>query len=151
MDGRDDDSVTGMADARAAGNCIALRFRMYPDLKICKVYTRTHRNQGRIFSTTYYGMKQPAVYILASEQNGTLYIGVTSNLVQRTWQHRDGIVEGFTQRYAVKTLVWYELHSTMKTAITREKALKKWNRSWKLKLIEEKNPQWLDLWPEIVA
>ncbi|WPX42139.1 GIY-YIG nuclease family protein [Undibacterium sp. CCC3.4] len=96
-------------------------------------------------------MKQPAVYILASEQNGTLYIGVTSNLVQRTWQHRDGIVEGFTQRYAVKTLVWYELHSTMKTAITREKALKKWNRSWKLKLIEEKNPQWLDLWPEIVA
>ncbi|MEB0141239.1 MULTISPECIES: GIY-YIG nuclease family protein [unclassified Undibacterium] len=94
-------------------------------------------------------MKQASVYILASKRNGTLYIGVTSDLVQRIWQHREGLTEGFTQRYSVKTLVWYELHSTMETAITREKALKKWNRTWKLKLIEERNPEWIDLWPEI--
>jgi putative endonuclease len=94
-------------------------------------------------------MKQPAVYIVASQRNGTLYSGVTSNLIGRIWQHREGVVEGFTQTYAVKTLVWYEMHATMESAITREKALKKWKRSWKLKLIEERNPEWLDLWPEI--
>lgn len=91
----------------------------------------------------------PAVYLLASQRNGTLYIGVTSNLIQRIWQHREGLAEGFTKKYRVKTLVWYELHTTMESAIAREKALKKWNRDWKLKLIEQTNPQWLDLWPEI--
>lgn len=94
-------------------------------------------------------MKAPAVYILASLRNGTLYIGVTSNLIQRIWQHREGVVEGFTQQYGVKMLVWYEQHETMESAIVREKALKKWNRDWKLRLIEKHNPQWLDLWPEI--
>lgn len=96
-------------------------------------------------------MKAPAVYILASQRNGTLYIGVTSNLIQRIWQHREGIIEGFTQQYGVKTLVWYEQHESMESAIAREKALKKWNRDWKLRLIEKRNPQWLDLWPEITG
>ena len=94
-------------------------------------------------------MMAPAVYLLASQRNGTLYIGVTSNLIQRIWQHREGLAEGFTKKYEVKTLVWYEQHATMESAIAREKALKKWNRAWKLKLIEETNPQWRDLWPEI--
>lgn len=94
-------------------------------------------------------MMSPAVYLLASQRNGTLYIGVTSNLIQRIWQHREGLAEGFTKKYRVKTLVWYEQHATMESAIAREKALKKWNRAWKLKLIEETNPQWRDLWPEI--
>jgi len=94
-------------------------------------------------------MKQPAVYMLASQRNGTLYIGVTSNLIGRIWQHREGVVEGFTETYAAKCLVWYEMHETMESAIVREKALKKWNRLWKLNLIEERNPCWIDLWPEI--
>lgn len=94
-------------------------------------------------------MMTPAVYLLASQRNGTLYIGVTSNLIQRIWQHREGFAEGFTKKYGVKTLVWYEQHATMESAIAREKALKKWNRAWKLKLIEQTNPQWRDLWPEI--
>jgi putative endonuclease len=94
-------------------------------------------------------MMAPAVYLLASQRNGTLYIGVTSNLIQRIWQHREGLAEGFTKKYRVKTLVWYEQHATMESAIAREKTLKKWNRAWKLKLIEETNPQWRDLWPEI--
>lgn len=96
-------------------------------------------------------MKAPAVYILASQRNGTLYIGVTSDLIQRIWQHREGVVEGFTEQYEVKTLVWYEQHETMESAISREKQLKKWNRDWKLRLIEKQNPQWLDLWPEITG
>lgn len=94
-------------------------------------------------------MITPYVYLLVSQRNGTLYIGVTSNLIQRIWQHREGLAEGFTKKYQVKTLVWYEQHATMESAIAREKALKKWRRAWKLKLIEETNPQWLDLWPEI--
>jgi putative endonuclease len=94
---------------------------------------------------------QPAVYIMASRRNGTLYIGVTSNLVQRVWQHREGAVDGFTTKYDVKTLVWYELHATMEHAIAREKALKKWNRTWKLKLIESDNPEWRDRWTEITG
>ena len=96
-------------------------------------------------------MKQPAVYILASERNGTLYTGVTSNLVARTWQHREHIVEGFTTRYNITMLVWYELHGMMDTAIAREKQIKKWNRAWKLRLIQESNPQWEDLWPSIIG
>ncbi|OAI00421.1 hypothetical protein A1353_01630 [Methylomonas methanica] len=93
----------------------------------------------------------PCVYLLASKKNGTLYIGVTSNLVQRIWQHREGLAEGFTKKYNVKTLVWYEQHATMESAITREKALKKWNRAWKLDLIEKTNPQWHDLWLDILG
>lgn len=96
-------------------------------------------------------MKQPAVYILASERNGTLYTGVTSDLVARTWQHREHVVDGFTRKYDVTILVWYELHGTMDSAILREKQIKAWKREWKIRLIEEKNPYWNDLWPEIVG
>ncbi|MFT3762031.1 MAG: GIY-YIG nuclease family protein [Pseudoxanthomonas sp.] len=96
-------------------------------------------------------MKQPAVYILANERNGTLYVGVTSDLVARTWQHREHVVDGFTKRYNVTMLVWYELHGTMDSAITREKQIKKWNRAWKLRLIQEGNPRWLDLWDSIIG
>lgn len=95
-------------------------------------------------------MKQPAVYILASRRNGTLYIGVTSNLRQRIWEHKNGIAEGFTKRYGVHMLVYYELHASMVDAIIREKQLKKWNRAWKLKLIESQNPAWRDLYEDIV-
>ena len=94
--------------------------------------------------------KQPAVYILASGYNGTLYIGVTSNLIQRIWQHQNNLVEGFTEKYAVHFLVYYELHEQMLAAIEREKQLKKWNRQWKIDLIEKVNPEWKDLWEELV-
>ena len=93
-------------------------------------------------------MKSPCVYILASNPYGTLYIGVTSDLVQRVWQHKNDLVEGFTERYGVHMLVWYELHETMESAIAREKALKKWNRAWKIELIEKTNPNWADLYDE---
>lgn len=95
-------------------------------------------------------MKQPAVYILASRRNGTLYIGVTSNLRQRVWEHKNDLVEGFTRKYGVHMLVYYELHASMFDAITREKQMKKWNRAWKLKLIEAHNPDWRDLYDDIV-
>lgn len=94
-------------------------------------------------------MKVPAVYMMASGIQGTLYIGVTSDLVLRVWQHRQGVVDGFTERFGVKRLVWYELHGSMQAAIAREKSLKKWNRAWKVRLIEEGNLAWRDLWDEI--
>ena len=92
---------------------------------------------------------RPCVYILASQRSGTLYTGVTSNLPQRAWQHRQGLGDGFTGRYAVHTLVWYEQHETMMSAITREKAIKAWQRNWKARLIEASNPGWRDLYDEI--
>ncbi len=90
-----------------------------------------------------------AVYILASRRNGTLYVGVTSDLPKRVAEHRAELVPGFTRDYGVKDLVWYEVHGDVMEAITREKRIKKWNRLWKLKLIEEKNPEWRDLYSEI--
>ena len=95
-------------------------------------------------------MKQPAVYILASKRNGTLYVGVTSDLAVRVWQHRNDIVEGFTKQHGVHMLVYFELHDDMESAIVREKRLKKWNRAWKLRLIEEMNPDWNDLYESIL-
>ncbi|MBU3699273.1 MAG: GIY-YIG nuclease family protein [Candidatus Kapabacteria bacterium] len=92
---------------------------------------------------------QPAVYILASRRNGTLYVGVTSNLLQRVWQHKNHLLPGFTSKYDVKLLVYFELHATMAEAIRREKAIKEWKRAWKIRLIEERNPSWSDLWAEI--
>ncbi|HXF80876.1 MAG TPA: GIY-YIG nuclease family protein [Usitatibacter sp.] len=89
-----------------------------------------------------------AVYILASQRNGTLYVGVTSNLPKRIAEHRAGLVEGFTKEHSVKQLVWYEVHGDAIAAITREKRIKKWNRLWKLKLIEATNPEWKDLYAE---
>ena len=94
--------------------------------------------------------KQPAVYIQASKRNGTLYIGVTSNLQKRAWEHKNDLVEGFTKQYKVHRLVYYELHADMVSAITREKQMKKWNRAWKLQLIDSQNPNWKDLWDGII-
>ena len=94
--------------------------------------------------------RQPAVYILASKRNGTLYIGVTSDLIKRVWEHKNNVVKGFTERYSVHQLVWYELHETMESAIRKEKMLKNWKRAWKLELIERSNPNWQDLYEEIV-
>ncbi len=94
--------------------------------------------------------RQPAVYILASKRNGTLYIGVTSNLVKRIWEHRNNLVEGFTERYGVYNLVWYEPHESMESAIQREKQLKEWKRRWKMRLIESANPNWEDLYHTLV-
>ena len=90
-------------------------------------------------------VKQPCVYMLASRRNGTLYAGVTSDLIKRVWEHRNHVVEGFTKRYGVDRLVWYEPHETMDSAIRREKAIKEWKRAWKLELIEKSNPEWTDL------
>ena len=95
--------------------------------------------------------KRPHVYLLASDRNGTLYVGVTSDLIARTWQHREHVVEGFTQRYGVVRLVWFEAHPTMDSAIHREKQIKKWNRAWKVRVIDETNPSWRDLWPDITG
>ncbi len=95
-------------------------------------------------------MKQPCIYLLASGRNGTLYCGVTSDLVKRIWQHKSDLADGFTKRYGIHLLVWYELHDEMTSAIAREKAIKEWKRDWKLKLIEVNNPQWHDLYEEII-
>jgi putative endonuclease len=90
------------------------------------------------------------VYILASRRNGTLYIGMTDNLARRCWEHQKDVVSGFTKRYGVKILVWYELHESRENAFQRELQLKKWNRAWKLKLIERSNPKWQDRASELV-
>ena len=95
-------------------------------------------------------MKHPCVYILASRPHGTIYIGVTSNLVQRIWEHKSDLADGFTKRHSLHHLVWYEMHHTMETAISRERQLKKWNRAWKIRLIRQTNPSWRDLYPDII-
>ncbi len=88
---------------------------------------------------------QPTVYLLTSHRNGTFYTGVTSNLMQRLYQHRESVMRGFTKRHGIKRLVWFEQHGTMETAILREKQIKKWNRQWKIELFIESNPDWRDL------
>ncbi len=93
--------------------------------------------------------KQPCVYMLASKKDGVLYVGVTSNLIQRVSQHKNNEVAGFTKKYNVHRLVFFELHQTMESAITREKQMKKWKREWKINLIKEQNPTWNDLWDEL--
>ncbi|MFQ5470323.1 MAG: GIY-YIG nuclease family protein [Gammaproteobacteria bacterium] len=95
-------------------------------------------------------MKRPVVYMLASKRNGTLYIGVTSDLIKRVWEHKQGLVDGFSKKYRVHRLVYFEQYEDMSTAITREKQLKKWNRAWKIKLMENENSDWRDLWDNIV-
>ena len=95
-------------------------------------------------------MKFPCVYILASKRNGTLYIGVTSDLVKRVWQHKNNMVEGFTKKHAVHDLVWYEASDEMLPALEREKQLKHWTRAWKIQLIEQTNPEWKDLYESII-
>ena len=95
-------------------------------------------------------MKHAAVYILTSKRNGTLYTGVTSDLRKRIWEHQNNVMEGFTRKYGVHRLVYFEMHENMSAAIAREKQIKKWNRAWKLKIIEQQNPNWEDLWPRIL-
>lgn len=94
--------------------------------------------------------RQPCVYLLASKKNGTLYIGVTSNLVKRVWEHKNNVAEGFTKKYNVHILVWYEVCETMESAIQREKTLKNWKRDRKKNMIQEMNPQWEDLYTDLL-
>ncbi|MFZ3288277.1 MAG: GIY-YIG nuclease family protein [Telluria sp.] len=94
--------------------------------------------------------KTSYVYMLASERYGSLYIGVTSNLIRRVWEHREGVANGFTKKHGIKLLVWFEIHSDIIAAITREKQLKKWRRSWKIALIQKGNPGWRDLYQDVV-
>jgi putative endonuclease len=94
--------------------------------------------------------KQPCVYILASKKSGTLYIGVTSNLIKRVWEHKNHLMDGFSKKYRVHDLVWFEIHGTMESAITREKTMKGWKRRWKLELINKANPDWRDLYGDLV-
>jgi putative endonuclease len=89
------------------------------------------------------------VYMLASRRNGTLYVGMTDDLVRRVWQHREGVIPGFTKQYDVKILVWHEQHSSRESAFERERRMKKWNRSWKMRVIESLNPHWRDLYDQI--
>ena len=93
---------------------------------------------------------QPCVYMLASKRNGTLYTGVSSNLLKRVWEHKNNLVEGFTNKYGVHNLVWYELHNTMDSAIQREKTIKNWKRAWKVKVIEKMNSHWHDLYTDLL-
>jgi len=95
-------------------------------------------------------MKRFYVYILASKRNGTLYTGVTSDLVKRVYEHKNGVVDGFTKKYGVCLLVWYEIHETFESAVEREKQVKHWNRDWKLELVEDFNPDWKDLYDSIL-
>ena len=92
----------------------------------------------------------PCVYLPASKRNGTLYTGVTSDLVKRIWEHKHHVVEGFTKKYNVNILVWYEVHETMESAIQREKAIRKWKRGWKINVIETMNPLWRDLYDDLL-
>lgn len=103
----------------------------------------TEKRRGNLMS------KQPCVYLLASKRNGTLYVGVTSDLVKRVWEHKNHVVDGFTKQHGVDQMVWFEVHETMESAIQREKAIKEWQRAWKLKLIEEFNPSWKDLYDSV--
>jgi putative endonuclease len=94
--------------------------------------------------------KIPAFYLLASKKLGIIYAGATSNLVKRVWEHKNDVVAGFTQRYNVHRLVYFEAHDTIAQAIVREKQVKKWRRAWKIALIEKENPEWLDLWENVI-
>jgi len=107
-------------------------------------------NRALLSRTILTMTKQPCVYILASKRNGTLYTGVTGNLPSRVWAHKSGAVPGFTKRYGIKQLVWFEFHNTMDRAIIREKQIKEWQRKWKLELIEAFNPNWRDLYDDLL-
>jgi putative endonuclease len=96
-------------------------------------------------------MKQYFVYILASKRNGTLYIGVTNNLIKRVYEHKTDLVDGFTKKYRVHNLIYYEIYNSIDDAIVREKRLKKWKRQWKIELIEKNNPEWMDLYERLTG
>ncbi len=94
--------------------------------------------------------RPPCVYLLANRRDGTLYVGVSSDLIKRVWEHRNHVIEGLTKQHGVRRLAWYELHMEVTAAITREKQIKRWARAWKIALIEKKNSLWSDLWPTII-
>ena len=121
----------------------------FPRTPIRSFPRNSHPRHSRESGNPEILMKTPCVYMLASKPNGTLYVGVTSNPIQRIWQHKNHWTEGFTKRYGVHLLVWYEVHESMESAVRREKAIKKWNRAWKIELIEKSNPTWRDLYDEI--
>ena len=108
------------------------------------------RESGDPVYNDHMGNKTYCVYILSSQRNGTLYIGITDNLLRRVWEHKNKLVDGFTKKYEIHHLVYYEIHTNPESAITREKQIKKWNRLWKLQLIESKNPDWDDLYETIM-
>jgi len=110
--------------------------------------SRNDEFESSRYNTTMSRFELIAVYIMASKRNGTLYLGVSGNLAQRAHQHREGKIEGFSQKYGCKLLVWYEQYEESGAAIAREKELKKWRRAWKLALIEKTNPQWRDLYDD---
>lgn len=112
---------------------------------------RAQRGTRNLLSRLDYRVvKQPAIYVLTNRPNGVQYVGVTSDLIKRIWQHRADVVEGFSRRYRLHVLVYFEQYESMIEAIAREKELKKWRRDWKLALIEKANPQWRDLWPDLI-
>jgi putative endonuclease len=113
------------------------------------VSPRGHSGAGRNPGVLRAVIKQPAVYILASTRNGTLYTGVTSDLIKRIWEHKNDLADSFTKRYGIHDLVWFELYDNMKSAIEREKNIKEWKRVWKMNLIEKYNPEWRDLYDDI--
>jgi putative endonuclease len=123
---------------------------------VYRVFTHSRQN-AKVVIPTQAGtqgpraVKQPCVYILASQRNGTLYVGVTNDIIRRVWEHRTGQIDGFTKLYGVHRLVHAEFHETMTDAIAREKRIKRWRRAWKLRLIETDNPQWRDLYDEFVG
>ena len=106
--------------------------------------------QGGVPVVALKDMKTPCLYIITNKTHGTLYVGVTSDLVQRIWQHKNGLIEGFSKRYGLKMLVWFEQHESMESAIVRERNVKYWRRDWKIQLIEESNPTWRDLYSDIL-
>jgi putative endonuclease len=109
------------------------------------------RRESRFFYVMFQNMNQSYVYMLSSKRNGTLYVGVTSDLIKRIYEHKQNLIDGFTKQFQVHMLVYYEIHHDILEAIKREKQIKKWNRQWKLRLIEEMNPGWKDLYPEITG
>jgi putative endonuclease len=113
----------------------------------------SHLNEPKPFVPAKAGTQEPCVsffvYIMASRRNGTLYIGMTDDLARRTWEHRIGVAPGFSRKYGVKILLWYEVHESRETAFQRERRMKKWNRAWKLEAIEKFNPDWRDLFDDL--
>jgi putative endonuclease len=125
---------------------ISINRRLGPGLRRYDVNAVTPVEAG---AQSHFMNKSPCVYIMASSRNGTLYIGVTSDLTKRVWEHKNNAIEGFTKKYSVHTLVWYQVFDTMPQAIRNEKQIKEWKRKWKLELIESSNPEWKDLYDDI--
>ncbi len=119
----------------------------FPHMRVLKTKYCHSRESGNPEEALI--MKNYYAYILSSKRNGTLYTGVTSDIIKRVYEHKQNVVEGFTKKYSIHMLVWYEIHDSSESAINREKQIKKWKRAWKLELIEKENPGWIDLYESI--